>query len=223
MTTARWTPSSKSTSIDSITAVLPRRAMSMMSALPLGARRTRSPTLMVPAPVRTDSFTGWVAKGSHSPMPSHGSRSLISVPPQLANGAVELHHLVLRHVLGALEHGPGAGVGGAHLLLLRVGEGEDAEGEQLVDLARVEEVARALRGDLDVILEDDRRGEHGVVVAGLTDAHRPHPGVHTRRGRLRRVLGGIGERQPAAILDAEKNVGGDQRVAHGALTVAGTD
>src|SRR5260370_7765653 len=124
MTTARWTTSSKSTSIDSITAVLPRRAMSMMSALPLGARRTRSPTLMVPAPVRTDSFTGWVANGSHSPMPSHGSRSLISVPPQLADGAVELHHLVLGHVLAALHHHPAARVAPLHPTLLPLAQGQ---------------------------------------------------------------------------------------------------
>src|SRR5438270_1555184 len=125
MTTARCTVSSKSTSIDSITAVRPRSARSQMSAPPLGTSRTRSPTRSTPSPVRTDSFTGWVAKGSHSPMPSQGSRSLISVPPQLTDGAVELHHLVLGHALGALQHRPGAGVRGAHRVLLLVGEGED--------------------------------------------------------------------------------------------------
>ncbi len=37
------------------------------------------------------------------------------------------------------------------------------------------------------------------------------------------MLGGIGERQPAATLDAEKSVGGDQRVAHRALAVTVAD
>ena len=62
-----------------------------------------------------------------------------------------------RERLGALEDLARARVGVAHLGLLLVGEAEDVEHEQLVDLAAVEQVARALGRDPRVVREDDRR------------------------------------------------------------------
>ena len=50
-------------------------------------------------------------------------------------------------------------VGGPRLALLVVGEGERAQAEDLVVLGAVEEVGRALRGELRVVVEDDRRRE----------------------------------------------------------------
>jgi len=47
-------------------------------------------------------------------------------------------------------------IGSARLGLLVVGEGEDAQGQDLVDLGRVAEVAGAFRGDRREVVEDDR-------------------------------------------------------------------
>ena len=65
---------------------------------------------------------------------------------------------LLRQRLGALEDLPRARVGVAHLGLLGVGQAEDVEHQHLVDLAAVEQVARALGRDPRMVLEDDRRG-----------------------------------------------------------------
>ena len=51
-----------------------------------------------------------------------------------------------------------------------------AQGEDLVDLGRVAEVARALRGDRRVVVEDDRRRQH----------HRVSPSHRSAPGRCRR-------------------------------------
>ena len=81
--------------------------------------------------------------------------------------------LLLGEALRALEDLARPRVGVPHLGLLRVREGEDVQHEQLVDLAAVEQVARALGGDARMVLEDDRRGENGVAVPGLADQDGP--------------------------------------------------
>ena len=75
-----------------------------------------------------------------------------------------------RQRLGALEDLARARVGVAHLGLLLVGQREDVQGQQLVDLAAVEQVAGALGRDPRVVLEDDRRGEQRAAVVGSTTA-----------------------------------------------------
>ena len=67
---------------------------------------------------------------------------------QLADRAVQAHELLRRERLGALEDLARARVRRAHLRLLLVGQAEDVEDQHLVDLAAVEEVARALGRDL---------------------------------------------------------------------------
>ena len=64
-------------------------------------------------------------------------------------------------------------IGAARLGLLVVGQGQDAQREDLVDLGRVAEVAGALRRDRRVVVEDDRRRQHDVVGVAR---RRPAPG-----------------------------------------------
>ena len=88
-----------------------------------------------------------------------------------------------------------------------------AQREDLVDLGGVEQVARALRGDLRVVVEDDRRRQHTsrgpssptstgqvcVVVAGLGAAARPTPaGRAARRTRRRSTAEQRCARRPAS-------------------------
>ena len=73
-----------------------------------------------------------------------------------AHGAVHFEELFLVEIFGALENFAGLEIDVAHLVFLLVGHGHDAEGENLVDFAPVEEGAGAFRGDLGIIVEDDR-------------------------------------------------------------------
>ena len=56
--------------------------------------------------------------------------------------------------------------------LLVVGQRQDPQGEDLVDLGGVAHVARALGGHLGPVVEDDRRRQDVVVVARVADQHR---------------------------------------------------
>ena len=75
---------------------------------------------------------------------------------------------------------------------------EHAQRQDLVDLRRVEEVARALGRDRRMVVEDDRRREHHGV--GLVDEHRPGALVVARRERRpprpRADRAGTGTRRP---------------------------
>ena len=86
--------------------------------------------------------------GSH-----HGSalglgciRRLAADGPQRADGAVQALPDLGRHVVAAVDDRRGARVGAPGLGLLVVGEGQHAQGEDLVDLGGVAEVARRSRG-----------------------------------------------------------------------------
>src|SRR4029453_12790197 len=77
------------------------------------------------------------------------------------------------------------------LLLLLVGQGHRPQGQDLVDLGRVEQVLRALGRHRRVVVEDDRRGEQHLPVPGLAGQDRPGvvvlTGLGGRLGPLRRV------------------------------------
>ena len=84
---------------------------------------------------------------------------------------MEFHELFFRHVLSALEDAAGAIVGLAHLALFVVGEREDAQRKNLVDLGGVEEIAGAFRSDLRMVVKDDGGGQHRI--GGVGGKHRP--------------------------------------------------
>ena len=85
--------------------------------------------------------------------------------------------------LGAIDDLGGAAIGGARLALLLVGEAARREREQLVDLGAVEGVARALGGDLRVIVEHDGRRQEEVARSRLAGEHREEPGAVAVGGR----------------------------------------
>ena len=126
-----------------------------------------------------------------------------------------------RHVVDPVDDRRRPLVGRPGLALLGLGEGHGAQGQDLVDLGGVEQVARALGGDGRVVVEDDRRGQHGVAPALVADQHRPGvevaAGLGGRLGPLRRVEQG----QEHPLVDPEQAVGRDQRVPQGHAPVGG--
>ena len=102
-----------------------------------------------------------------------------------------------------------------HLALLLVGQRHDPEREHLVDLGAVEETARALGCNLGIVVEDDRRGEHRVVLSLLTDQDWPGADVAASRGGLAPAIGRIHEREERAVSNAEDGVGRDERAKQG--------
>src|SRR5918998_3430094 len=96
-------------------------------------------------------FSSYSRKKSSTLLPQH---------PELPDGPAQAHKLLRRERLAPLQDLPPPRVGGAHLFFLLISEVENVENEHLVDLGPVEQVARALGGDLGVVVEDDRGGEH---------------------------------------------------------------
>src|SRR3712207_4596869 len=130
-------------------AIFPASARSMMSPPGRGQSRTRLPfSISTPLTARLWSFglSSCSRKKSSILVPQH---------PELADGPVQAHELLRRERLATLQDLARPRIGGAHLLLLRVREAEDVQDEQLIYLPTVEEVARALGGDLGVVGEDD--------------------------------------------------------------------
>ena len=117
-----------------------------------------------------------------------------------------------REVVAAVDDGRGAGVGPPGLGLLVVRQGEHPQGEDLVDLGRVAEVAHALRRDRRVVVEDDRRRQHDVGVALVADEHREGAVVAAAGHRLGRHRRRIEQGHERAVVDGQQRVDGDQRV-----------
>ncbi|HEV2871467.1 MAG TPA: hypothetical protein VG409_08590, partial [Actinomycetota bacterium] len=140
-------------------------------------------------------------------------------PLEVADGAVEALQQLGGHAVDPVDDRRRPLVGRPGLALLGLGEGHGAQGQDLVDLGGVEQVARALGGDGRVVVEDDRRGQHGVTAALLADQHRPGvevlAGLGGRLGPLRWVEQG----QEHPLVDPEQAVGRDQRVPQGDAAV----
>ena len=60
------------------------------------------------------------------------------------------------HGVTSVDDGGRSGIGAARLPLLLVGQGQDPQGQDLVDLGGVEHVALALGGYGGMVVEDDR-------------------------------------------------------------------
>ena len=90
----------------------------------------------------------------------------------------------------------GPRVGGPGLRLLLVGHGHHPQGQDLVDLGRVEQRPGALRGHLRVVVQDDRRDQDDVGGPGRAGQHRPAAVLPASRGRrLRRPRAGRAARR----------------------------
>src|SRR5215210_5892820 len=124
----------------SMKATFPSRARSMMSPPERGQSITRLPlTSSTPSTVTLRSVG----------LSSCSLKKSILVPqhPELADGTVQVHQLLLREGLAPLQDLPGPRVRGAHLSLLLIGEGENVQDQELIYLPTVEHIARAFRGD----------------------------------------------------------------------------
>ena len=96
---------------------------------------------------------------------------------------------------------------------------EDAERQQLVDLAAVEQVARALRCDLGMVGQDDRRRQDRAAVARLAGQHRPGPdGSRTAPPRSRERVGRVGQRHEARRPRSRRIVWVEQKVGRSACS-----
>src|SRR3712207_2837792 len=151
----------------STNAAFPASARSMMSPPGRGQSRTRLPFLSsTPLTTTLWSFglSSCCRKKSSTLLPQH---------PELADGPAQLHKLLRRERLAPLQDLPPPRVRGAHLFFLLISEVENVENEHLVDLGPVEQVARALGGDLGVVVEDDRSEERRGPLPFLSDEHGP--------------------------------------------------
>src|SRR5690606_23664577 len=115
-----------------------------------------------------------------------------------------------REALDAIEDRGPAGIGGAHEALLRGREGGGAQAEQLVDLGGVAEVARALRRDLRVVVEDERGGEGEGSIARRAAEYGPAARAHAAPRRGGGVGRGIDEGDEGARGRGEADVGGER-------------
>jgi hypothetical protein len=129
---------------------------------------------------------------------------------------VQLAQGLGRHVVAPVDDGGRPGVGAAGFGLLLVGQGHDPQGEDLVDLQGVVEVTGALGGHLGVVVEDDRRGQHHVVIP---DEDRVGPVAVTGVRRPGGVAGRIEQGHESAVVDGQHRVHGDQAVPHGVVAV----
>src|SRR5918997_4400839 len=147
----------------SMNAAFPLSARSMMSPPAPGQSRTRLPFSSSTPPtatLRSAGLSSCSLKKSSTLAPQH---------PYIPKRPVQPHELLRREGLAPLEDLPPPRVGGPHLLLLLVGEVENVQDEHLVDLGPVEEIPGALGGDLRVVVEDYRGGEHRAQLPLLPD------------------------------------------------------
>ena len=108
----------------------------------------------------------------------------------------------------------------AHLALLLLRERHGAQAEQLVDLEGVEERGLALRRQLRVVVEDDRRAEHHARLVVRPGEHREDPVVLARRDERHRPL--AAGRAATRTTRRPPRAAGDRRPERGAATAAGS-
>src|SRR3984957_11698066 len=123
---------------------------------------------------------------------------------------VQLHELFNRHGLRALQHLSGALVRLAHLALLIIGQRHDPQRENFVNLGSVKQISCAFGRNQGIVVENDRRGEHGVALSFLSNKNRPGSHVRTTRGQLAHLLRRREQRDKPSILQAEDGMSRDQ-------------
>ena len=123
---------------------------------------------------------------------------------------------------GAFENSPGLLVHVAHLALLLVRHAHDAQGENFVDLGGVEKIARTFGGDLGIIIENDRRRDHGILFALFLFPHedRPCSDILASRRAGRDGRRRIDEGKKLAALHLQNGMGRSKRShEHGILVL----
>jgi hypothetical protein len=134
---------------------------------------------------------------------------------------VQIHQLFAGQILRPGEQFRDAVIGGGGLALFFIGEGHDAEREDFVDLATVEQIAGAFRGDLRVIGQNDRRGQERIGLVRGAGEHGPAADVLALPGQLGPLCGRIGQRNKYAALGGEDQMRRSQRMEQGRVARRG--
>src|ERR671920_2614165 len=181
----------------STNATFPESAMSMTSPPERGQSITRLPlTSSTPS-----TLTLWSVG-----LFSCSLKKSILVPqhPELADGPVQVHQLLLRERLAPIQDLPRLRIRGAHLRLLLISEGENVQDQKLIYLSTVEHVARAFGGDLRIVGEDYRGRKQHVLGPFLPDQHGPGLLVLTPRREFPQRLWRVCHRDEAASFYLER-------------------
>src|SRR5262245_40227894 len=124
-------------------------------------------------------------------------RSTMSTKP-----SVECHQLVARQLLRSLQQRACPFIA-FQRLLFGIGKGQNAQGQQLVDLSAVEKVAGALGGDLGEIVQNDRRGQDEILQGAVADQNGPGATVLAGVRQGTRLVGWINQREKSPAANAE--------------------
>ncbi len=130
----------------------------------------------------------------------------------------------LEHLRGQVadpvDQGGRTWIGGACLAFLRICQRHRAQGEDLVDLGSVVEIAGALRRDLRMVVQDHRRREHEIVAGFRSGEHRPGAVVDARGDFGGGPFGWVHHGQEARARYRDEDVRSDQGLAQPVLAAA---
>src|SRR5690242_5678620 len=140
---------------------------------------------------------------------------MLSPAPRASNlfhYAVEVDQLFGGHGFGSFQQPARAVVGAAHFAFLVVGQRHDPQGQYLVDLGSVEQIASALGRDLWIVVKNDWRRKDATASAFVANQHGIRPRVYALQSggfiRLRRIE----KRNKRALVRFEDRVGRNKRI-----------
>src|SRR5580704_19785113 len=107
------------------------------------------------------------------------------------------------HRLGAFEHFARSSVALANFALLVVAKRQNPQRQNFVDLRPIEEVTIALRRDLRIVVQNDRRREHGVPGIFISDHYWPRSHIPAFAGGSLQLGWRINLRNKLAAIDAK--------------------
>ncbi len=124
------------------------------------------------------------------------------------------------HVVAAVDDGGRSRVGAPGLGLLLVGEGEHAQGQDLVDLGGIAEVPGALGRHGRMVVEDDRRGQDHTGRRPPSPTSTGNvPSLAQPATASAAVVGRVEQRHEGTVVDREQRVDGDERPGHHRVAV----
>src|SRR5271156_6199523 len=203
--------------MDSTVAILPCSARSKISPPARGQSRTRSPRRTCTPRISNDSTGALSSRSCHS----HSFMASLLSSAQAAQGSVQFLELLIRHGFRALQNFARAVIRTAHFLLFFVCHGQNTQRQNFVDLRAVEEIAGAFRSNLRVIVENDRRREHGVALAVFSNKNRPGSDVLAGCGKFAALFRRIDQRYKFAAACFQNGVGGNQCSRKNGVTADG--
>ena len=159
----------------------------------------------------TDASAPGSHQGTSSGAAGSGGRCQPGHRVQVLHRAVQPVPQLVGHVVDLVEQGGGARVGPPDLALLLLRQRHGAQAEQLVDLQGVEERRLALRRQLRVVVEDDRRAQHHARLVVRAGQHREDAVVVARRDEPLRPLRRVEQRHERRPVDLQEQVTGHER------------